>query len=105
MGTMIPAHGCAPPNQKVAEYIAAKTASPLSMHGRVARACAGKPVQNYCYMAELHDIDGFDVSQILSALTDRDPAKRMTIFDFNEHAWIANVDVASLRELRLSKHV
>mmetsp|Transcript_19966 Transcript_19966/g.47121 ORF Transcript_19966/g.47121 Transcript_19966/m.47121 type:complete len:473 (+) Transcript_19966:88-1506(+) len=94
-----------PPSQKVPEYIAAKTASPISMLGRVARACAGKPVQNYRYMAELHDIDGFDVSQILSALTDRDPAKRMTISDFNEHAWIANVDVASLRELRLSRHV
>jgi hypothetical protein len=48
----------------------------------VARACAGKPVQNYRYMADMHDIDGYDVSQILGALTDRDPAKRMTKFDF-----------------------
>jgi len=94
-----------PPNHKVAEYIAQKTAHPVSLLLRVSRACVGRPVQLYRYMAELHDVDGIDVCQLLHQLTERDPAKRMTMTEFNEHPWVANADVASLREWRLSGHV
>jgi hypothetical protein len=46
----------------------------------VARACAGKPVQNYRYVVELHDIDGYNVSNILAAIL------RRTISDLNDFA-------------------
>lgn len=94
-----------PPDRKVAEFIAQKTAHPVSMLLRVARACVGRPVPFYRYMAELHDVDGTDVCQLLHQLMERDPAKRMTISELNEHPWIANADVASLREFKLSGHV
>jgi hypothetical protein len=73
------ARGRARPHTGVAH---ADVQQPACVQPWVARACAGKPVQNYRgYMAELHDIDGHDVSQILSAKHDHLRLQRFRVRD------------------------
>jgi serine/threonine protein kinase len=93
-----------PPGRKVAEYISRKTSNPISLVGRVALACAGRPVPHYRYMAELHDVKGVDLSALIARLMERDPAKRMTITQLNEDEWVAGADVPSLRAYNGTRH-